>query len=181
MIHDSPCLSLPSKGQKGRVRLPVLTSKCSSHFATLSLTESHASGLQPDVGRGQEQMLFCNSLYSGRPSHGPSDTSHGFKADRRWSDPLFKNCNRNLPLRYLTGMWPVHMLKALPDQTWKDLPYVRWGRAFGLFPYVPSTDHWFSLGPLDLFYTTWTTEKPWIFTDTFVSVAYSYGMESPRE
>lgn len=91
--------------------------------------------------RGQEQMLFCSSLYSGRPSRGPSETSHRFKADMRWSDPLFKNCNRHPPLRYLTGMWTSSHAQGITShqtiQIRKEFPCVRWARAFGLFPYCP--------------------------------------------
>lgn len=91
--------------------------------------------------------------------------------------PTVKNRHRNLSLRYLTGMWPVRMLRALPitrplkyEKTSPVLDEQGPWLCFLTFPPVENTG--FPWGCWDIFYTTQTIQKAQILTNTFVFLAY---------
>lgn len=150
------------------VDLQVPVTLCSTRFDWISCFRASARSW-----RGQEQMPFCTSQYLGSPSHGPPETSHRFKADTSWRDPVFKNCNRNLPLRHLTGVRSVHTDHQIV-QIWRDLPCVRIARSLVFISLLPPPiqNTGFTWGYWGIFYTPWAIQKGQIFTNIFIFLAY---------
>lgn len=64
----TPCLSPSSKGQKGRRRLPCWPPNPQNTLQLYTMAESHASGLQPDVGKISNKYCFAVScIQAGLP------------------------------------------------------------------------------------------------------------------
>lgn len=99
--------------------------------------------------RAQPDVVEVNSLYLGMPSQGPSETSHRFKADRRWSAPLFKNCSRNLPLRHLYDQFTCSRHYWLSDHSnIKRLSLFEMSKGLWFISLFPPPDQRLSLEPL---------------------------------
>lgn len=138
-LFSFSCLSPSSKGQKGRRRLPCWPPKAHNTSQLYTMTESHTSGFQPDVGKVSNK--HCSAvccIQAGLPmEHERLVTASKQIENEAKLEPTTSG--------YLTGMYQFTCWTN--DQTihkQKGFLCARWTRAFDLSVLQHRTE--FSLG-----------------------------------
>lgn len=136
----TPCLSPSNKGQKGRRRLPCWPPNAHNTLQLYTMTESHTSRLQPDVGKVSNKYCSAVCCIQARlpMEHERLVTGSKHMENEAKLEPS---------TGHLTDMFTCWTI----DQTFhkrKGFLCARWTRAFDLFYQLSSTEQGFSLGTL---------------------------------